>query len=163
MSHATAPPHRSKKLVPALLGLGLALLALASQPASAVRPQDIAKGTYGSIYALTWDGFQGTLTLRVDGSGYLTVGRTNYAVRAVYSANPQDTIVGYQGPGYRVATSNAHRVVFWVDFANTPNPYDDQRFDGYFFTQTLNGMAGVTWWANIPFGFYARYLGDVIG
>lgn len=62
-----------------------------------------------------------------------------------------------QGPGYiGVNSTDTHRIVFWVDFANTPaNPADDQRFDGYVFTQTRNAMAGVTWWAGIPFGFYA--------
>ena len=112
-----------------------------------------------------WDGFQGTLhatprrqrvpdrgTDQLRGAGHLL-------------HQPQDVVAGYQGPGNRGANvTNAHRVVFWIDLANTPgNGADDQRFDGYFFTATLNGMAGVTWWANIPFGFYARFESNVLG
>jgi hypothetical protein len=57
-----------------------------------------------------------------------------------------------------------HRVVFWVDFGKTSRDLqDDQRIDGYIITQTLDGMAGVTWWNGIPFGFSARFEGNVVG
>jgi hypothetical protein len=49
-----------------------------------------------------------------------------------------------------------HRIVFWVDFNNTPDAVrDDQRFDGYPMTATKDAMAGVTWANAVPHGFYA--------
>jgi hypothetical protein len=137
-------------------------LTLAPRPAAAITAGDVVKGPYGSLYRLVWDGFQGDLTLFSNGTGSLAVGPTYYSVRAVYGANAQDVISGYQGPGYRVNVTNAHRVILWIDLARTPNnTADDQRFDGYFFTNTLNGMAGVTWWSNIPFGFQATFVGNL--
>lgn len=133
---------------------------------SIVTVNDIVKGTYGSVYTLIWDGWKAFLTLRQDGSGYLSFDpRNNYAVRAEYLKDPQDNVDGQTGPGYLGTPSSLkHRIVFWVDFPRTPNsPQDDQRFDGYFFTQTKDGMAGVTWRNGTPFGFYATYGGDVIG
>ena len=148
----------------AVLAAALTLtLAMAPRPAAAVGIGDIIKGPYGSSYDFVWDGFRGTLTFYTSSVAYLTVGPTDYSVRFVIGKNAQDVVDGYQGPGYRVNTANAHRVVLWVDFNKTPNnPYDDQRFDGYWFTQTNNGMAGVTWWSNIPFGFYMTFLGNVV-
>jgi hypothetical protein len=133
---------------------------------SVVTLNDIVKGEFGSIYSIVWDGWKATLTLRRDGSGYLSYDpRNSVGVRAQYLKDPQDNVDGQTGPGYLgTASSLKHRIVFWVDFPKTPNdPKDDQRFDGYFFTQTKDGMAGVTWWNSVPFGFYAKYEGDVIG
>jgi len=75
------------------------------------------------------------------------------------------------GPGYTGKMGVlGHRVVFFVDFANTPNnTQDDQRFDGYIFTQTLKegtskkAISGITWWDGIPFGFYATYWYNIPG
>jgi hypothetical protein len=143
----------------------LLTLAMVPQSASAVSLQNVVKGPNGSFYNLTWDGFQGSLLLRRDGSGalYLAGSRQAYSVRISPLSNQQDTVSGRQGPGYIGSnTFMTHRVVFWIDLNNTPtNPNDDQRFDGYFFTQTLNGMAGVTWWSGIPFGFSATYAYDM--
>jgi hypothetical protein len=135
---------------------------------SAVVLTDIVKGDYGSIYSLVWDGWKAYLVLRRDGSGYLyfpSDPRTSYGVRATFLADPQDSVDGQTGPGYLGTPSSLkHRIVFWVDFPKTQqSTQDDQRFDGYFFTQTKDGMAGVTWWNGVPFGFYARFEGNVIG
>jgi hypothetical protein len=115
-----------------------------------------------------WDGWKATLTLGRDGTGGLSPLhglRTNCGVRAQYLKDPQDDVDGQTGPGYLGTSSSLkHRIVFWVDFPRTfKNTTDDQRFDGYFFTQTKDGMAGVTWWNGIPFGFYAKYEGEVAG
>ena len=135
---------------------------------SVVTLNDIVKGQYGSIYTINVDGRKAVLTLRKDGSGYLNPlhnPRIWYDVRAQYLKDPQDNVDGQTGPGYLGTPSNLkRRIVFWVDFPKTPNdPQDDQRFDGYFFTETKDGMAGVTWVSGMPLGFYALYEGDVIG
>ncbi|WP_323720599.1 hypothetical protein [Acetomicrobium sp.] len=122
----------------------------------------IGCSSYGCTYNIVWDGWKGYLTLGSDGkTGYLsqtlpTGGAKRYDVRYMVALNPQDSVEGMQGPGNQKASSLGHRIVFWVDFNNTPkNPKDDQRFDGYMMTSIKDAIAGVTWWNGIPFGFYA--------
>ncbi len=134
---------------------------------SAVTLNDIVKGENGSIYSLVWDGWRANLWLYRDGTGRLFLPgdlKNGINVRATFLTNPQDTVDGQTGPGYLGTPSSLqHRIVFWIDFPKTlQNTEDDQRFDGYFFTQTKDGMAGVTWWNGMPFGFYARFEGNVI-
>jgi hypothetical protein len=128
---------------------------------------DIVKGNDGSIYELVWDGFKGNLVLRKFGGSDFTPagGGVPVDVRTSWLNDPQDVVDGLAGPGYLgTGSSLKHRLTFWIDFSKTPgNPQDDQRFDGYFFTQTKDAMAGVTWWNGVPFGFYARFVGNVIG
>jgi len=108
-------------------------------------------------YDIVWDGHQGTLQLYANGSGWLLAGGNRHVVRARLPADPQTNVPGVsKGPGYRTDSNLHHRIVFWVDFANTPDNFgDDQPFDGYLMTQSKNAIAGVTWWRNIVFGFYA--------
>jgi len=122
----------------------------------------IGCSSYGCTYNIVWDGWKGYLTLGPDGkTGELSQslpsgGPKYFAVRYKIALNPQDSIEGMQGPGNQKPSSLGHRIVFWVDFNNTPkNLKDDQRFDGYMMTQTKDAIAGVTWWNGIPFGFYA--------
>jgi len=127
-------------------------------------------GPYGSAWKIYWDGWEGTLVLLKGGKGYIEVSGTRYDLEYVILKNPQDNIAGMTGPGYTGKNTNlGHRIVFMVDFARTPaNKSDDQRFDGYVFTQTIDNaskraMAGITWWDGIPFGFYAIYWTNVPG
>ena len=115
------------------------------------------------MYNFVSDGWTGTLYLYPASyptyvpKGYVYSGGKWFNVRYQILSNPQDFIDGRQGPGYIGVSSTAQqRIVFWVDYNNTPNnPYDDQRFDGYMMTQTRNAIAGVTWWNGMVFGFYA--------
>ncbi len=128
-------------------------------------------GAYGSVWKIYWDGWEGELVLELKGNGYIkTSDGKRYNLTYVILRNPQDSVLGMTGPGYTGKNSNlGHRIVFLVDFANTPsNTQDDQRFDGYIFTQTIKNpqkraMAGITWWDGIPFGFYATYLYGIPG
>jgi len=127
--------------------------------------------TYGANYNVVWDGWKGLLTLSPPGypdylpKGQLATGGRTFGVRYQILANPQDYIAGMRAPGYVGVNSTAsHRIVFWVDFNNTPGyAGDDQRFDGYMMTQTRNAIAGVTWWNGIPFGFYTTNKLCVVG
>lgn len=128
-------------------------------------------GPYGSVWRIYWDGWEGMLVLFKGGNGYIQdSNNVRYNLTYVILKNPQDNISGMTGPGYTgKASTLGHRIVFMVDFANTPNnTQDDQRFDGYIFTQTLKtpakrAIAGITWWDSIPFGFYATFWYDVPG
>ncbi|MBZ4421102.1 hypothetical protein [Myxococcus sp. RHSTA-1-4] len=47
---------------------------------------------------------------------------------------------------------SSHRIAFTIDLGGGQPP---QPFEGYLFTHGGSGMAGRTWWAGIPFGWYA--------
>jgi hypothetical protein len=145
-----------------LSSLGIAGLSIAgTQPVKAITVQDIVKCPYGTPYNLVWDGWQGTLLFFSNPqTNYLYAFGNTYQVRYQLH-NSQDIVWGYRAPGYRgTQTAEGYRIVFWVDFNKTPsNPNDDQMFDGYLMTQTKKAIAGVTWWNNLPFGFYAEFPG----
>ena len=58
----------------------------------------------------------------------------------------QFKVYGETDPAHR------HALEFSLDYPNTESQSDDQRFEVYFFTQTKDGMAGITHWNKIPFG-----------
>ncbi len=109
-------------------------------------------GNFGVQFGLRWDGWEGFLDLYPSaiGGSVLHTGGNTFPVRYELLHAAEDNVEGLQGPGYLGAnTGPGYRIVFWVRFS------DEQRFDGYLFTQThYDAMAGVTWWNNLPFGFY---------
>jgi len=153
----------------------LAGTSIASGGSPEIEEWDILQ-SYGTVWRIFWDGWEGTLVLYPEPwreRSYLDAGGKRHAVRYQILINPQDSVSGRQGPGY-IGRGSAlkHRIVFWVDLNDTPtNLEDDQRFDGYVFTQTIESLcyqgkkalAGVTWWDSIPFGFYATCWRGVSG
>ncbi|MDH5558615.1 MAG: hypothetical protein OEZ03_14795 [Alphaproteobacteria bacterium] len=143
----------------ALSGIYVAASFLAATPAAAqLNPADFAGcSAKGCQYRIIWDGHQGTLQLFPNAGGQLITANGRHKLTLTSTVDPQSKVTGgHTGPGYRTNSNLRHRIVFWVDFNNTPNNRnDDQMFDGYMMTQTKNAIAGITWWRNIPFGFYA--------
>lgn len=115
-------------------------------------------------YQIVWGaGWKGRLILSIPPPPYFILPGTLESGGSLFHLywsavlDPQDYIDGEQGPGYQGTDSTiGHRIVFWVDFSQTPgNIRDDQRFDGYLMTGTRDSMAGVTWSRGVPYGFYA--------
>jgi hypothetical protein len=121
-------------------------LAIVATTSTAGAPPANASLCQPRVYSIVWDGWQGTLQLCSENgdASWLQQGVTRYKV--TYKAG-------------QILTGYGHRILMKVDFAGTPdNTLDDQLFDGYFFTQQVaqtRGMAGITYWQGIPFGFYA--------
>lgn len=121
-------------------------------------------GSSGTQFDLRWDGWRGLLNLYPTAwegpLNRLSTGGRDFSVRFEILHDAQEVVEKLAGPGYLGAdTSQGHRIVFWVDFDG-----GEQRFDGYLFNQTAaDAMAGVTWWQDMPFGFYATRTARIPG
>ena len=99
-----------------------------------ITPEHI-KGTY----EINHDGWRGTITLdyqedtSIDGQYISSDGKTH----KVYG-NYDETL--------------PYIITLFIDFNDTVNDSDDSKFELYLFTQTKDGMAGITYWNERPFG-----------
>lgn len=123
----------------------------------------VQKADFVGLYRQNHDGWQGRLELWALADDYIEQ-LPNVGGRYTGSDGRPHSVRGYVRTwSYPLPEANwpDHMMRFYVNFPDTATPDDDQRFEGYLFTQTRDAMAGLTWWNNIPFGFYATKAGGL--
>ncbi len=121
-------------------------------------PGAVSIDDFLGTYAMNHDGWNGTLELR-EVTGPRLAGSANLTGTYTGSDGRSHAVRGFvRGPSQSMPTDWGpdHKIEFYVDFADTSPTTDDQKFEGYLFTQTKDGMAGLTWWNATPFGFYGE-------
>lgn len=105
--------------------------------AATVSPAIMSANIHDGAYSIVHDGWKGQLILKGAAGEYIDGSGKRFPVRVQFVPD--------------------HKVVFYVVGlgGENANGMGGQKFEGYFFTQTKDGMAGTTWWQNQPFGFYA--------
>jgi len=120
----------------------------------------IEKADFEGIYTMNHDGWEGGLWL-YGTSDNPVEGAPNILGLYLDSSSVLHNVRGYVRTWeYPVSdpTWPDHKLQFYIDFNNTSDPGDDQKFEGFLFTHNKNTMAGMTYWNNTPYGFYASKL-----
>ena len=118
----------------------------------------ITKLDFLGTYAMNHDGWRGTLTLWAQDDDPIEQLPNVLGTYVPDGGGPERGVRGWvRTSSYPIDPTWGpdHKVELFIDFAGTLDTADDQRFDGYLFTRTRDAMAGVTWWHDRPFGFYA--------
>jgi hypothetical protein len=120
----------------------------------------VTTNSFIGTYSMNHDGWEGVLKLWRNPSTIHVIGSDFWALLGQYTDQNNKTHAVRGKVKESVANPAGwvdHKIEFYIDFNDTPtNQNDDQKFEGYLFTQTKDGMAGITWWNNTPFGFYAE-------
>lgn len=125
--------------------------------AGSVFASNIDYTDFSGSYGMNHDGWEGELELEATLGNYI---EQMASVHGTYTGqdNIEHDVTGYvRTPAYMLPESWGpdHKISFYIDFMDTYMAQeDDQQFDGYLFTRTRDAMAGVTWWNNVPYGFY---------
>lgn len=111
-------------------------------------------------YSMNHDGWKGVLKLWRNPNTIHVIGTDYWLLLGQYT-DQNNNVHNVRGKVKESVANPAgwvdHKIEFYIDFNNTPtNLNDDQKFEGYLFTQTKDGMAGITWWNDTPYGFYAE-------
>jgi Peptidase family C25 len=124
----------------------------------------IQRQDFSGNYGMAHDGWRGTLQFAKASGDYIE-GTPNMGGKYVTVEGQQHDLRGFARTAtYPISAGWGpdHKIGFYIDFADTPSQDDDQNFEGYLFTRTKDAMAGITWWNNIPFGFFAKEGGRFI-
>ena len=108
-------------------------------------PAQIRSGDFAGTYAMSHDGWRGTL--------YLGDGKADCPRPLCLS-----TYTASNGRRYSVkVTTSGKSITFYVVGLGGQNTDGSggQKFQGYLMTQSKDAIAGTTWWESQPFGFYA--------